>query len=493
MIKIIFENYSYFRIDAEWDIMSAIKKRFRYFVEGAQFSNAYKQRRWDGFKSFVTQKNRMPLGSLESVYKFLKEKYPLKPIEFPNAYRNIKDEYDFLEDIECYSKGEVIKPRDNQWEAVDKCIKNNRCVCVAPTSFGKSLVIYLLCRYHINYERKVLIVVPKKILVEQMIADFIDYGYEGEINGIYSGQERVSSDITVITFQTLCKIPWLLEDYGCLILDECHMCKANSLLSIIDSASNIRYKYGLTGSLKEGSIEHTFASTYIGYPHYITDTKTLIEEKVVARLKVEIYKYAYPESERISHSFDYNEEKEFLRGCEHRYKAILEEAGELNKTGMIAVVEIEQAQKLYEMARGMYPDRNIYQIRGNHIERNEEMFKSFEEIKPDIEKEKNALLIVGLKVFSTGVSVKNIHFGIMAVSTKSYTSVIQTIGRGLRVNKQKKDFLFIDWYDDFRLDGGSFTYMYGHLMDRLKIYEEQGFDVEYKSVGESTQNILNIS
>ncbi len=492
MTEIKFENYSYFRIDTSIPIMTALKKKFRYFVEGAQFSNAYKSRRWDGFKSFITKGNRMPLGCIVETYKFIKEKFPTEKIIVPQEYRNIQDDYEFLEDIEVYSKGEVIIPRDNQWEAIDKCIKHNRCVCVAPTSFGKSLVIYLLCRYHINYGRKVLIVCPKKILVDQMIADFIDYGYEGEINGIYSGQERVSSDITVITFQTLCKIPYLLEEYSCLILDECHMCKANSMLSIIDNASNIRYKYGLTGSLKEGSIEYTFASTYIGYPYYITDTKTLIEEKVVAKLKVEIYRYAYPESERITHSYDYKEEKEFLRKCEHRYKAILEEAGEINKTGMIAVVEIEQAQKLYEMARGMYPDRKIYQIRGNHIECNEEMFKSFEEIKPNIEQDKNALLIVGLKVFSTGVSVKNIHFGIMAVSTKSYTSVIQTIGRGLRINKEKKDFLFIDWYDDFRVDGNSFTYMYGHLLDRLKIYKEQGFEVEFKTVGENNQRILNI-
>lgn len=493
MAIIKFENYSYFRIDADSYIMSELKKRFRYFVEGAQFSTAYKQKRWDGFKSFITQKNRMPLGVLEEAYRFIKEKHPCEAIEIAKEYRNVRDEYDFLEDIEIYSKGEVIKPRDNQWEAVDKCIKNNRCVCVAPTSFGKSLVIYLLCRYHINYGRKVLIVCPKKILVEQMIADFYDYGYEGEINGIYSGMERISSDITVITFQTLCKIPYLLKDYGCLILDECHMCKANSMLSIIDNASNIKYKYGLTGSLKQGSIEYIFASTYIGYPHYITDTKTLIDEKVVAKLQVEIYRYIYPESERMYNSFYYEREKEFLRGCEHRYKAILEEAGELNKTGMIAVVEIEQAQKLYDMARGMFPNRRIYQIRGNHIERNGEMFKSFEQIKPDIEKEKNALLIVGLKVFSTGVSVKNIHFGIMAVSTKSYTSVIQTIGRGLRVNKEKKDFLFIDWFDDFRQDGNSDTYMYRHLLNRIDIYEEQGFEVKYKIVGERNQNLLNIN
>lgn len=472
--------------------MSALRKRFRYFVEGANFTKAYKERRWDGYKSFITKRNRMPLGTLESVCDFIKEKFKTEIIDIAPEYKNMWEEYDFLEDIELYSKGEVIKTRDNQWETVDKCIKNNRCVCVAPTSFGKSLVIYLLCLYHINYGRKVLIVCPKKILVDQMVADFKDYGYEGGINAIYTGQERVSNDITVITFQTLCKIPYLLEEFGCLILDECHMCKANSMLSIIDNAGNIQYKYGLTGSLKEGSIEYTFASTYIGKPHYITNTKTLIEEKVVAKLSVVIYRYVYPEAERVDVAYDYQAEKEFLRNCDHRYKAILEEAGSINKTGMIAAVEIEQAQRLYEMARYMFPDRNVYQIRGGHIECNEEMFKSFEEIKPRIELEKNAILIVGLKVFSTGVSVKNIHFGIMAVSTKSYTSVIQTIGRGLRVNKEKKDFLFIDWFDDFRQSKSSWTYMYGHLLSRLEIYKEQGFEVTYKTVGENHQPLLKL-
>lgn len=489
-IKIKFENYSYFRIDADDYIMRALQKFLRYFVPGAQFSQPYRMKRWDGFKSFITQKNRIPLGSLEKTLAFIKKKFLVASVEIAPEYYNKIQDSSFLKDIEVYSKGERIIPRENQWQAINICIKNNRCVCVAPTSFGKSLVIYLLCRYHLNYNRKVIIVCPKQILVDQMIADFRDYGYDGAINGIYSGKEKTTSDITVATYQTLVKIPEILNSFDCLIQDECHQSKANSILSIIDKATKVKFKYGLTGSLKPNSIEYIFASTYIGFPHYITDTRTLMQEEVVAKLQVSIYRYIFPPSEMLDKRIDYQEERKKIGSADHRYKAILEEAGRINKTGMIAVVEIEQAQMLYEMARGMYPDRIIYQIRGGHIECNEVMYDSFEEIKPDIEKHKNALLIVGLKVFSTGVSIKNIHFGIMAVSTKSYTSVIQTIGRGLRINKTKKDFLFIDWFDDFRKNINTESYAYKHLRDRIVIYKEQGFEVSYYTVGEEQQNLL---
>lgn len=489
-MRIQFEDFSYFRVEANLGIMGALRRKYRYFVPGAQFSKPYKQKRWDGYKSLITQRNRLPLGALTEVLRLVKAQYPNEDISIPEEYIDLVEPFDFLLDIEVTSKGQRITPREDQWDAVEKCIRNNRCVCVAPTSFGKSLVIYLLCRYHITYGRKVLIVVPKKILVDQMIADFLDYGYEGDINGIYTGRERTSTDITVGTFQTMVKVPDLIDEFDCLIIDECHQAKSNSLVSIIEGASSIRYKYGLTGSLKEGSIEHLFASSYLGYPHYITDTNTLIKEQVVANLQVSIYRYVYPIHER-GLGLDYQQEKEFFRNCEHRYKAILEEAGSLNKTGMIAVVEIEVAQKMYEMARGMYPDRNIYQIRGGVCECGGRHYNSFEEVKPLIEQETNALLIVGLKVFSTGVSVKNIHFGIMAVSTKSYTSVIQTIGRGLRVNKEKKDFLFIDWFDDITESSG-WSYVYGHLLERIDIYKEQGWTINKKVVGEENQMLLKI-
>ena len=60
--------------------------------------------------------------------------------------------------------------------AVVHALKSDRAMLLSPTASGKSFIIYLLTRFHVDAERrKVLIVVPTTSLVEQMASDFIEY------------------------------------------------------------------------------------------------------------------------------------------------------------------------------------------------------------------------------------------------------------------------------------------------------------------------------
>ena len=105
---------------------------------------------------------------------------------------------------------------------------------------------------------KTLILVPTTSLVEQMYSDFIDYGWKDEyIHRVYAGQDKGSSRPCVIsTWQSIYKLhaPYYAQ-YGCIIGDEAHLFKAKSLTDIMVKSRDVKYRFGLTGTL-DGTQTH---------------------------------------------------------------------------------------------------------------------------------------------------------------------------------------------------------------------------------------------
>lgn len=80
-----------------------------------------------------------------------------------------------------------------------------------------------------------------------------------------------------------------------------------------------------------------------------------------------------------------------------------------------------------------------------------------------IEKE-NQILIANYSLLSTGVNLKRLHSLLLASPLKSYTTVTQSIGRGMRLHVSKDVFTVFDLVDDFgiRKPGGIFYKQYEH-------------------------------
>lgn len=477
MVKIKYlGNYSSIQVEAPDNIIYHLSKKIGWQTPGYKFTKAYKNYGWNGWTSYITGKGKAPYGCIEAIIGVIKRDFK-ETVFLDNELINEVYDYSFINDIDIKINKEQVLLRQHQKEAFIWAVQHNRSVLVLPTSAGKTLITYLLCKYYLMNNIKTLIIVPTVSLVDQGISDFYSYGYEGNINGIYSGKEKMSSDITFTTYQSLIKYSHLLKDYKALIIDEVHKAKANTLKKLIKMSDTIKFQHGLTGTLKSDSEEYFVASAFIGLPKIITTTSELIDKNIVAKLDVYIYRFLYKYIKDEERPSTYIGEKRFFNNNVARNDKILEIAINENRTGIIAVNEIEHCQYLFDRCRELYPDRNAYQIRGGVNQRNNENYKTLDELKSFIELEKNAILIVGLKVFSTGISLKNIYFGIMAVSTKSYVTIIQTIGRGLRVNSVKKDFKFIDILDDIRRDEFDESYSFNHYLERMKYYNEQKFNM----------------
>lgn len=90
-----------------------------------------------------------------------------------------------------------------------------------------------------------------------------------------------------------------------------------------------------------------------------------------------------------------------------------------------------------------------------------------------IEKQ-NKILFSNYAILGTGVNIKQLHNLILASPMKSYTTITQSIGRGMRLHPSKTEFNVYDLVDNFGIRGinGIFVKQYEHRKSRSYYPEE---------------------
>lgn len=176
-------NAVHARVGASVKVHAEIKDFFTFEVPGARFSALYKRGHWDG--RICLFKNQRLYTGLESRLKAFCDKrgYEFRSQLYSNRENNITD--NFISNLGLPEKYSI---RDYQLGTFRKAIEQSRGLFLSPTSSGKSLMIYLLTRFH---ARKTLIIVPTISLVHQMAGDFVDYGVKPtDVYMIISGKEK---------------------------------------------------------------------------------------------------------------------------------------------------------------------------------------------------------------------------------------------------------------------------------------------------------------
>lgn len=96
-----------------------------------------------------------------------------------------------------------------------------------------------------------------------------------------------------------------------------------------------------------------------------------------------------------------------------------------------------------------------------------------------IEKQ-NQILISNYAILSAGINIKRLFNVIFASPLKAYTTITQSIGRGLRLHPDKKIFRVFDLTDDFgiRKSGGIFYKQYEER--KRHSYNSEGYPITEK-------------
>jgi len=93
------------------------------------------------------------------------------------------------------------------------------------------------------------------------------------------------------------------------------------------------------------------------------------------------------------------------------------------------------------------------------------------------EREDNAIIVASYGTFSTGINIKRLHNVIFASPSKSRIRNLQSIGRVLRKGENKNKAILYDISDDITYKSKK-NYTLNHLIERIKIYNEEQFNYE---------------
>ena len=470
-------NEVFLKINAEPHIQYELRDHFTFEVEGAKFMPQYRKRNWNGeIHLFDLRSKRIYIGLLDRIisfcerrdysYKFIDNEYYGSPFEINEGIskQGVKDYMGAI----CKHK-----PRDYQVEGVYDALRHNRKLLISPTASGKSLMIYSLVRYYVDKGEKILLVVPTTSLVEQMYKDFQDYGWDSEsyCHRIYAGKEKTNEfPVTITTWQSVHKLDRsFFTDYDVVIGDEAHLFKSKSLVSIMTKLEHAKYRYGFTGTL-DGTQTHKWVLEGLFGPTYkVTRTDDLMKEGHLSKLDIQCLVLKHPPQKFET----YQDEIEYLISHEQRNKFITNLTLDLKGNTLILYSRVEtHGAILYEkINNNKQSDRKVFFVHGG-IDADER-----ELIREITEREINAIIVASYGTFSTGINIRNLHNVIFASPSKSRVRNLQSIGRVLRKGTNKIKAILYDISDDCTYNSRK-NYTLNHLIERIKIYNEENFNYE---------------
>ena len=487
VIRVTKRNEAYLKIDTDPGTGQEICDFFTFDVPGAKFMPSYRSRMWDGkARLYNMYRQELYVGLLPYLKEFAdtleyKLEVDIKDIGDPVSTQYVEN---FAKKLKLESGGKDIEIRDYQIEAVRHTINEGRSLLLSPTASGKSLIIYSLMRYHQHLGRKQLIVVPTTSLVEQMYGDFQDYATADtwkaveNCHRIYGGKEKSNEyPITISTWQSIYKFPksWF-EQFDVVYGDEAHNFKAKSLTTILDKCLNAPYRIGTTGTLDGTKTHKLVLEGVFGTVKKVITTKKLMEQKSVADLAITCLLLGYSDEEKkLVKKMTYQEEMDWIVTHPKRNNFIRNLCVSQKGNTLVLFQFVEKHGKvLYDLiSQKVEGDRKVFFVHGGTDTEQREKIRALTETVDD------AIIIASYGTFSTGINIRNLHNIVFASPSKSRIRNLQSIGRGLRKGDNKTSCELFDIGDDLSWKSKK-NYTLGHMVERVKIYNEEGF--EYKMV-----------
>lgn len=331
--------------------------------------------------------------------------------------------------------------------------KIRRDIIVAPTAYGKSLVIAFAAK-SVNYP--LIVLQPGKELLEQNYGKFCDIGGEADI---FSASLK-TKNLGKITFATIGSISKMVDEVKALgvksiIVDETHLnTQSQSQIRKFIKATGIRNVLGLTATpvyLKGGlngaelkMMTKVRGSMFKNISH-VTQIKELVEKGYWSRLIYLVEDVDDTILKENSNGSDYTLEsqKEYYEGNALESK-IISYVDRLNREGrksiLIFVSTIEAAESL----------KNL--IPGSRAVHNEVKAKERKEI-VDGFKNLSIQVVINVNILSVGFDHPQLDAIITARSTTSISIYYQQVGRGVRIHPEKKNCRIIELSGNYKKFG----------------------------------------
>lgn len=331
--------------------------------------------------------------------------------------------------------------------------------------------------------------------------------------------------------------PNWFKEYDVVCVDESHhlVCKSINTILNLDFMKNVSIRFGFTGTLpKEDTIDSFCCHALMGPTIQDLSPMELVDNGVLAKPNIEQIRIRYTLEETLS---DYIKCGEYLNGnyvikdgkkvtlnekdftiqhqktlpfaieqtkqllddneymmylvdlCKakgsnlllleqmlvHRSKKRLDVMDKLlfglNKNVIVFCHHTEYIRFLKKHFEEKFPDRKVLMIDGSAN------LKKRQKVIDDMLVNNNCILVASYGCCSTGITFKNVDYGIFAQSFKSDIIIKQSIGRLMLKTNEKDEFYLYDLVDIFPTGK-----LYTQGLSKIKTYKNEGFEYSIKFV-----------
>jgi superfamily II DNA or RNA helicase len=424
------------------DCRKALVNAFKYENPAARYMPAVRLGRWDGKIAYFQLGGSTYTNLLPEILPILERFDYDVDLDDQRTYSNTF-EFGAMSETTFSNKiwpvghpiaGQPIELRDYQVELINNFLTNPQCVQEVATGAGKTIMTASLSWNVEKYGRSI-VIVPNKDLVRQTEKDYVNLGLDV---GVYFGDRKdYNRKHTICTWQSLNNllkdtksgeaeftIQDFLEDVICVIVDEVHMAKADALKTLLTGVmAHVPIRWGLTGTVPKEKFESQALLVALGPVIGRLSANELQQQGVLAQCHVNIVQLV-----------DYVEYKDY----QSELKYLLEESGRLdtiaalvervNETGntLVLVDRVAAGQALAERLG----DRAVF-VSG--ATKGTKRQAEYDQVATATDK----IIVATYGVAAVGINIPRIFNLVMLEPGKSFTRVIQSIGRGIRKAEDK--------------------------------------------------------
>lgn len=455
------------------------------------FNPKYQLGSWDGKIRYYYADGSTYIGLLEQIVpKLTALDYEIeiedqRPKQRNTLPENASIDKNIFSNYKWPDTDEPVVLYDHQVRVANTLLDRNTGIAEAATGAGKSLICAAIAQTMGEYNLRTMIIVPSTDLVSQTRTDFLNVGVDC---GEYSGDDKDTDHVAVMsTWQALKNNPNVIKDFDCIIVDEVHLSKEQSVIQKLLSSygQHAPYRYGVTGTVPKEETHKMSLFCNIGKRCIEVTAKELQDVGILAKLEIQVlqtvedFSEEYHEHvisnpvEKLTYTQfkdqyfpDYQTEKTYTKNKEQRTQFIastIEEAALNNGNTFVLVDGVQYGKKLADrIPNAMF----LHGKDKKHIRK--EIYDKFKD-------NDNLIVIANVQIAGTGLNIKRIYNLFLVDIGRSFTRVIQSIGRGLRVAEDKDH---VDVYDVC----SDLKYSKGHLRDRKKYYREKEYPFKVTKV-----------
>lgn len=484
------QDATYVRIDCPQWAAAEISNLFAFQVPSARFHPAFKAKAWDGtIRLFNTFNKRLYVGLVPRLLEYAREN-ELNVVydtdEFADREVSEIEIQAFINKLKTKNLWPKFEIAQDQLRAITACFRKQRITLLSPTASGKSFIIYLNLWW---WKRKTLIIVPRVGLVTQMYNDLLSYGMPEEyMHKITAGEDKqTDKPIVISTWQSIYKQPEkYFQQYECLIGDEVHGFKSTALTSIATKCVNASIRIGVTGTLDDTQAHEMVVRGLFGDVYRASTTSELQAEGRLSTLKIKCIVLEYDDEYRKSvkkkkEISSYQDEIKLLVGNTNRNRFITNLVLSLKGTTLLLFRRTDEHAKIVYDLIQQKATVPVHYIDGG-VRPSER-----EEIRQLAINNNNTIIVASYGTTSTGVNIPNINNIVFGSPLKSKITVLQSIGRALRLADNKTTATLYDISDN--LSSGNYeNYGIIHMRKRLELYIAEDFEYRVYNVALKKDN-----